>query len=66
MNQQLSLISRAKNGLHHFVIHVPTEAELASVINRLNEREYPYSPVDHAMSKAVTFEDLNGITVQYT
>ena len=54
------------SGLYHFAIHVPNEAELASVINRLNQRGYPYSPVDHTMSKAVYFEDLDGITVEYT
>lgn len=54
------------SGLYHFAIHVPDEAELASVINRLNQRQYPYSPVDHTMSKAVYFEDLEGITVEYT
>lgn len=54
------------SGLYHFAIHVPNEAELASVINRLNRRGYPYSPVDHTMSKAVYFKDLEGITVEFT
>jgi len=54
------------SGLYHFAIHVPNEAELASVINRLNQRGYLYSPVDHTISKAVYFEDFEGITVEYT
>lgn len=54
------------SGLYHFAIHVPNEAELASVINRLNARGYPYSPVDHTMSKAVYLTDLEGITVEFT
>lgn len=54
------------SGLYHFAIHVPNEAELASVINRLNQRGYPYSPVDHTISKAVYFKDMDGITVEYT
>ena len=54
------------SGLYHFAIHVPDEAALASVINRLNQRGYQYSPVDHTMSKAVYFEDMDGITVEYT
>ncbi len=54
------------SGLYHFAIHVPNEAELASVINRLDQRGYAYSPVDHTMSKAVYFKDLEGITVEYT
>lgn len=54
------------SGLYHFAIHVPNEAELASVINRLIQRNYPHSPVDHTISKAVYFSDLEGITVEYT
>ena len=54
------------SGLYHFAIHVPNEAELASVINRLDQRGYPYSPTDHTMSKAVYLEDLEGITVEFT
>lgn len=54
------------SGLYHFAIHVPNEAELASVINRLIQRNYPHSPVDHTMSKAVYFSDFEGITVEYT
>jgi len=54
------------SGLYHFAIHVPSEAELASVINRLNQRGYPYSPVDHTMSKAVYLEDPEGITLEFT
>jgi catechol 2,3-dioxygenase len=54
------------SGLYHFAIHVPNEAELASVINRLTQRGYPHSPTDHKMSKAVYLEDLEGITVEFT
>lgn len=54
------------SGLYHFAIHVPNEEEFASVINRLNERGYPYSPVDHTISKAVYLKDLEGITVEFT
>lgn len=54
------------SGLYHFAIHVPDEAEFASVINRLNQRNYPHSPVDHTISKAVYFSDFEGITVEYT
>lgn len=54
------------SGLYHFAIHVPNEAELASIIHRLDQRGYPYSPVDHTMSKAIYLQDLEGITVEYT
>lgn len=54
------------SGLYHFAIHVPNEAELASIINRLNQRGYPHSPTDHMISKAVYLEDLEGITVEFT
>ena len=54
------------SGLYHFAIHVPNEVELASVINRLNQRGFPYSPTDHTMSKAVYLQDLEGITVEFT
>lgn len=54
------------SGLYHFAIHVPNEAELANVINRLNQRGYPYAPTDHTMSKAIYLQDFEGITVEFT
>lgn len=54
------------SGLYHFAIHVPNIAEFASVINRLHLRGFPYSPTDQTMSKAVYFEDFDGVTMEYT
>ncbi len=60
------IYTKGYSGMYHFAIHVPTEAELASVLNRLILRNYPCSPTDHVMSKAIYFEDYDGITVEYT
>lgn len=54
------------SGLYHFAIHAPNEAEFASMINRLNVNGYPYSPVDHTMSKSVYLDDPDGINIEFT
>ena len=54
------------SGLYHFAIHAPTEAEFASMINRLNVNRHPYSPVDHTASKSIYLDDPDGINVEFT
>ncbi len=54
------------SGLYHFAIHPPNEAEFASMLHRLNVNKYPYSPVDHTMSKSIYLEDPDGINVEFT
>ena len=54
------------SGLYHFAIHAPNAAEFASMINRLNVHKYPYSPVDHTMSKSIYLDDPDGINVEFT
>lgn len=54
------------SGLYHFAIHAPNIAEFASMIHRLNVNEYPYSPVDHTMSKSIYLDDPDGINVEFT
>ena len=54
------------SGLYHFAIHAPNAAEFASMINRLNANRYPYSPVDHTMSKSIYLDDPDGINVELT
>lgn len=54
------------SGLYHFAIHAPNLAAFASMVNRLNANRYPYSPVDHTMSKSVYLDDPDGINVEFT
>ncbi len=54
------------SGLYHFAIHAPNVVAFASMINRLNVNKYPYSPVDHTMSKSVYLDDPDGINVEFT
>lgn len=54
------------SGLYHFAIHAPNIAEFASMINRLNANRYPYSPVDHTMSKSIYLDDPDGINIEFT
>lgn len=54
------------SGLYHFAIHAPNKAEFARMVNRLNAHNYPYSPIDHTMSKSVYLDDPDGINVEFT
>ncbi|MFK8036776.1 MAG: VOC family protein [Crocinitomicaceae bacterium] len=54
------------SGLYHFAIHAPNEPEFANMIHRLNKNKYPYSPIDHTMSKSIYLDDPDGINVEFT
>lgn len=54
------------SGLYHFAIHAPNIVEFASMIHRLNVNRYPYSPIDHTMSKSIYLDDPDGINVEFT
>ncbi|MFK8054822.1 MAG: VOC family protein [Saprospiraceae bacterium] len=54
------------SGLYHLAIHAPNAAEFANMLHRLNENRYPYSPVDHTMSKSIYLDDPDGINVEFT
>ncbi|MFK8006416.1 MAG: VOC family protein [Saprospiraceae bacterium] len=54
------------SGLYHLAIHAPNKAEFASMVNRLNARRYPYSPIDHTMSKSIYLDDPDGINIEFT
>lgn len=54
------------SGLYHFAIHAPNEAAFAAMLNRLIVNNYPFSPVDHTMSKSIYLDDPDGINVEFT
>lgn len=54
------------SGLYHFAIHSPNEADFASMLNRLILKKYPFSPVDHTMSKSIYLDDPDGINLEFT
>ncbi len=54
------------SGLYHFAIHAPNIEAFASMIQRLHKHKYPYSPVDHTMSKSVYLDDPDGINIEFT
>lgn len=54
------------SGIYHFAIHAPNLAEFASMVHRLHINNYPYSPVDHTMSKSVYLDDPDGINIEFT
>lgn len=58
--------AKGYSGLYHFAIHAPNAAAFASMVHRLNVNKYPYSPVDHTMSKSVYLDDPDGINVEFT
>lgn len=59
-------VKKGYSGLYHFAIHAPNKAEFASMINRLNANKYPYSPVDHTLSKSIYLDDPDGINIEFT
>lgn len=54
------------SGLYHFAIHAPDEVAFANMLNRLIVNNYPFSPVDHTMSKSIYIDDPDGINVEFT
>lgn len=54
------------SGLYHVAIHVPTEADLALLLRRFQAYNWPVSPTDHIMSKALYVQDPDGITIEIT
>ncbi|MFK8060341.1 MAG: VOC family protein [Polaribacter sp.] len=54
------------SGLYHVAIHAPNKAEFASMTNRLIVNNYPFSPVDHTMSKSMYLDDPDGINIEFT
>ena len=54
------------SGLYHFAIHAPSPSAFANMTQRLLVNNYPFSPVDHTMSKSIYLEDPDGITVEFT
>ncbi|GGG97944.1 glyoxalase [Polaribacter pacificus] len=54
------------SGLYHFAVHVSKLSEFAGMIQRLIDNNYPFSPVDHTMSKSIYLEDPDGINIELT
>lgn len=57
---------KGNSGLYHFALHAPDQNAFANMYQRLKVNNYPYSPVDHTMSKSLYLEDPDGITVEFT
>lgn len=53
------------SGLYHFAIHAPNKAAFSSMLYRLVVNNYPYSPVDHTMSKSIYLYDPDGINIEF-
>ncbi len=53
------------SGLYHFAIHMPDKQEFAKSIYRLQENRYPFSPIDHTMTKSLYLKDPDGITIEF-
>lgn len=54
------------SGLYHFAIHAPNKDAFAKMLYRLTAHRYPFSLVDHIMSKSIYLEDPDGIQVEFT
>lgn len=53
------------SGLYHFAIHASDENEFAKIVFNLLSESYPFSPVDHVMSKSVYLKDPDGINIEF-
>lgn len=54
------------SGLYHVALHSPNKKEFARMVQRLINKNYPFSPTDHTMSKSVYLTDPDGITIEFT
>jgi catechol 2,3-dioxygenase len=52
------------SGLYHFAIHLPDKQAFAKSLFRLKENHYPFSPIDHTMTKSLYLKDPDGITIE--
>lgn len=59
-------VRKGFSGLYHVALHAPDEFAFAQMMYRLMVNNYPCAPTDHTMSKAVYFEDPDGITIELT
>ena len=56
---------RGHSGLYHFAILFPSRKELATVLKRLLDVEYPLTgTADHGVSEAIYLNDPDGIGVE--
>lgn len=53
------------SGLYHFAVHLPDKHEFAKSLFRLQENRYPFSPIDHTMTKSLYLKDPDGITIEF-
>ncbi len=61
-----SPFKKGYSGLYHFAIHAPNKEEFARMLYRLIVNNYPFSPVDHTMSKSFYLDDPDGINIEFT
>lgn len=54
----------AHAGLYHIAIGVPDQAEFSRLLAHLMVLRLPISPVDHLMSKAIYFDDPDGLGIE--
>lgn len=52
------------SGLYHFALHAPSELVFTKMLQRLIAHQYPFSPIDHIMSKSIYFVDPDGINIE--
>ena len=53
-------VPRAASGLYHLALHLPTLAEFARVVGRLDAAGHPHYPTDHLMHYADYADDPDG------
>ncbi|RYC17885.1 VOC family protein [Ciceribacter ferrooxidans] len=56
--------SPGHSGLYHIAIGVPGQAEFSHLLAHLVALRLPIAPVDHLMSKAIYFDDPDGLGIE--
>lgn len=59
-------VPRGYSGLYHLAIHLPTLAEFARIVARIQSAGYLHYPTDHLLSLADYLDDPDGIGLELT
>lgn len=55
---------KGRTGLTHVAIHLPTERDLAYLLDRIVRKGWHVSPTDHVIAKSLYVRDPDGITIE--
>lgn len=63
-HHELALQTHARSGLYHVAFEVEDDRALTEIASRLEAAGVPYTAVDHGISRALYFDDPDGLGVE--